>query len=54
MLMKKIDALTKAMEVEAKKMKREAAVKEKEAAAVAAAGKFEEKRNTRTLYSKRF
>lgn len=54
MLMKKVDALTKAMEVESKKMKREAAVKEKEAAAAATAGKLEEKRNTRTLYPKRF
>ncbi|XP_038882407.1 microtubule-associated protein 70-5 isoform X2 [Benincasa hispida] len=51
MLMKKVDALTKAMEVESKKMKREVAVKEKEAAA-AAAGKLEEKKNTRTLYTK--
>ncbi|KGN49039.1 microtubule-associated protein 70-5 [Cucumis sativus] len=50
MLMKKVDALTKAMEVESKKMKREAAVKEKEAAA--AAGKSEENKNTRTLYAK--
>lgn len=50
--MKKVDALTKAMEVESKKMKREAAVKEKEAAA--AAGKLEEKKNTRALYTKRF
>ena len=50
--MKKVDALTKAMEVESKKMKREAAVKEKEAAA--AAGKSEENKNTRTLYAKRF
>ncbi|CAK9320856.1 unnamed protein product [Citrullus colocynthis] len=53
MLMKKVDALTKAMEVESKKMKREAAVKEKEAAAAAAAGKLEEKKNTRALYTKR-
>lgn len=54
MLVKKVDALTKAMEVESKKMKREAAVKEKEAAAAAAAGKLEENKNTRTLYAKRF
>ncbi|XP_050944627.1 microtubule-associated protein 70-5 [Cucumis melo] len=52
MLVKKVDALTKAMEVESKKMKREAAVKEKEAAAAAAAGKLEENKNTRTLYAK--
>lgn len=34
MLMKKVDALTKAMEVESKRMKREAAAREKEAATV--------------------
>lgn len=51
--MKKVDALTKAMEVEAKKMKREAAVKEKEAAA-AAAGRLEEKNKPRMVHTKRF
>jgi predicted Holliday junction resolvase-like endonuclease len=34
MLVKKVDALTKAIEVESKKMKREAAAREKEAASV--------------------
>ncbi|XP_022949878.1 microtubule-associated protein 70-5 isoform X2 [Cucurbita moschata] len=52
-LMKKVDALTKAMEVEAKKMKREAAVKEKEAAAAAAAGRLEEKNKPRMVHTKR-
>ncbi|XP_022949877.1 microtubule-associated protein 70-5 isoform X1 [Cucurbita moschata] len=51
-LMKKVDALTKAMEVEAKKMKREAAVKEKEAAAAAAAGRLEEKNKPRMVHTK--
>lgn len=33
MLMKKVDALTKSIEVESKKLKREVAIREKEAAA---------------------
>lgn len=34
MLMKKVEALTKSMEVESKRIKREAAAREKEAASV--------------------
>ncbi|KAK7331139.1 hypothetical protein VNO77_25355 [Canavalia gladiata] len=47
MLMKKIDALTKAMEVEWKKMKREAAAREKEATST----KSEDKRKNRSSNS---
>ena len=49
--MKKVEALTKAMEVEYKKIKREAAAREKEAAST----KLDEnKKNRLTSYSKRF
>lgn len=51
MLTKKVDALTKAMEVEWKKMKREAAAREKELASI----KSDDKRKNRSSnFSKRF
>lgn len=51
MLTKKVDALTKAMEVEWKKMKREAAAREKEFASI----KSDDKRKIRSSNSsKRF
>lgn len=49
--MKKVDALTKAMEVEWKKMKREAAAREKEAASI----KVDDNRKHRSIStSKRY
>jgi hypothetical protein len=51
MLMKKVDALTKAMEVEWKKMKREAAAREKEASSIKA---DDNRKNRNTNSSKRF
>jgi hypothetical protein len=51
MLTKKVDALTKAMEVEWKKMKREAVAREKEIAST----KSDDKRKSRSSnFSKRF
>jgi len=51
MLTKKVDALTKAMEVEWKKMKREIAAREKEVASV----KSDDRRKSRSSnFSKRF
>lgn len=47
MLMKKVDALTKAMEVESKKMKREAVARDKEAAAA----KVDDNKKNRTISS---
>lgn len=47
MLMKKVDALTKAMEVECKKMKREAVARDKEAAAA----KMEDNKKNRNINS---
>lgn len=47
MLMKKVDALTKAMEVESKKMKREAVARDKEAAAA----KVNDNKKNRTISS---
>lgn len=46
-LMKKVDALTKAMEVESKKMKREAVARDKEAAAA----KVNDNKKNRTISS---
>jgi hypothetical protein len=51
MLMKKVDALTKAMEVEWKKMKREAAAREKEVSSIMA---DDNRKNRNTNSSKRF
>lgn len=47
MLMKKVDALSKAMEVESKKMKREAAARDKEAAAA----KMDDNKKNRNINS---
>lgn len=47
MLMKKVDALTKAMEVESKRMKREAIARDKEAAAA----KVDDNKKNRTINS---
>lgn len=49
--MKKVDALTKAMEVESKRMKREAAAREKEAATVKV---VDNKKNRTITSSKRY
>ncbi|XP_044497375.1 microtubule-associated protein 70-5-like [Mangifera indica] len=49
MLMKKVDALTKAMEIESKKVKREAAAREKEAKSM----KPDDTKNTRSISSSR-
>ncbi|PKI73982.1 hypothetical protein CRG98_005599 [Punica granatum] len=53
MLMKKVDALTKSIEVESKKQKREAAMREKEAAA-AAQKVMDDKRNIKSTKSSKW
>lgn len=52
MLAKKVDTLTKAMEVEAKKMRREVAAMEKEVAAMRGDNKDQESRTKRLGASK--